>query len=168
MVPFGTLLGTDDTPGHVPGQGPIPAEVTRLLAADSTWRRLLTDPDTGAALDLGADTYEPSDRLGEFIRTRDQACRFPGCRRRAWRCDVDHTISFGIGGRTIRISLGAMCRRHHRVKHLPGWTATQDSDGTLTFTTPHGRVYRTRPPTAAGVEAPVETVPTGEDVEFPF
>jgi hypothetical protein len=168
LVPFETLLGTEDTPGHVPGQGPIPAEVTRLLAADSTWRRLLTDPDTGAALDLGADRYEPSDRLAEFIRTRDQTCRFPGCRRSAWRTDLDHTIAFDFGGRTIRINLEAVCRRHHRIKHLPGWTAAQDSDGTLTFTTPHGRVYRTRPPTATGSEAPVETVQPSEDDEFPF
>jgi hypothetical protein len=163
VVPFGTLLGTEDAPGHVPGQGPIPADVCRTLAADSTWRRLLTDPVTGATLDLGADRYAPSDRLAEFIRARDQTCRFPGCRRSAWRTDLDHTIAFKIGGRTVRINLGAQCRRHHRVKHLPGWACAQDPDGTLTFTTPHGRVYRTRPPTATGGERPVETVPLVEE-----
>jgi hypothetical protein len=35
-----------------------------------------------------------------------------------------------------------------RPSAAPGWTCTQDPDGTLSFTTPHGRVYRTRPPTA--------------------
>jgi hypothetical protein len=167
VVPFGTLLGTEDTPGHVPGQGPIPADVTRRLAADSTWRRILTDPDTGTTLDLGAERYTPSDRLAEFIRTRDQTCRFPGCRRRAERCDLDHSIAFAIGRRTVRINLSSLCRRHHRVKHLPGWTCTQDPDGTLTFATPHVRSYRTRPPTATGGEAPVETLSLGED-EPPF
>jgi hypothetical protein len=89
LVPAGTLLGTEDTPGHVPGHGTIPAEVARELAADATWRRILTDPHTGSALDLGADRYKPSARLAELIRTRDQRCRFPGCRRSAWRCDLD-------------------------------------------------------------------------------
>jgi hypothetical protein len=99
LVPFGTLLGTEQSPGHVPGQGSIPAEVRRHLAADATWRRLLTDPDTAAqrpteptrrhgkgraCLDLGADRFAPSDRLAEFVRTRDQRCRFPGCRQSAW------------------------------------------------------------------------------------
>jgi hypothetical protein len=78
-----------------------------------------------------------------------------------------HTISFHVGGRTIRINLGALCRRHHRVKHLSGWTCTQDPDGTLTFTTPHGRVYRTRPPTATGAEPPIGTVPPGDE-DLPF
>src|SRR6201747_1830852 len=119
LVPFGTLLGTEDTPGHVPGQGRIPAEVTPLLAADSTWRRLLTDPDTGTALDLGADRYQPSDRLAEYIRTRDQTCRFPGCRRSAWRTYLDHTIALDFGGRHIRLNLQAACRRHHRINTYP-------------------------------------------------
>jgi hypothetical protein len=142
--------------------------VCRDLAADSTWRRLVTDPDAGPTLDLGAQRYTLSKRLAEFIHVRDQTCRFPGCRRRAERCDTDHTIAFVIGGRTIRINLSALCRRHHRVKHLPGWACTQDPDGTLTFTTPHRRVYRTRPPTATGSEAPVETVLAGHEDEFPF
>jgi hypothetical protein len=130
VVPFGTLLGTEETLGHVPGQGLIPADVVRLLAADSTWRRLLTDPVTGVTLDLGAARYTPSDRLAEFIRTRDQRCRFPGCNQPAHRSDLDHTIAFDAGGHTIRINLSSLCRRHHRIKHLPGWTATQDLDAT--------------------------------------
>jgi hypothetical protein len=159
LVPFGTLLGTEESPGHVPGRAPIPAETVRELASHSTWRCLLTDPFTGTALDLGAHRYTPSDRLAEFIRTRDQTCRFPGCRQPAHRSDLDHTIAFSAGGRTVRINLAVLCRRHHRVKHLPGWTTAQDPDGTLTFTTPHGHVHRTRPPTATGIEMPVQTGP---------
>ncbi|MGQ0846038.1 MAG: hypothetical protein ACT4QF_18085, partial [Sporichthyaceae bacterium] len=36
----------------------------------------------------------------------------------------------------------------HRVKHLPGWDLIQDPDGsgTLTFLTPSGQMFRTRPP----------------------
>jgi hypothetical protein len=157
LVPFETLLGTGDAPGHVPGHGPIPADVSRDLAGDATWRRLLTDPHSGVALDLGANRYAPSKRLAEFIRTRDQRCRFPGCHQPARRADLDHTTAFNAGGRTVRVNLATLCRRHHRVKHLPGWTCTQDPDATLTFTTPHGRIHRTPPPTATGAEAPVET-----------
>jgi hypothetical protein len=56
-----TLLGLDDQPAHLTGYGPITAETARRLAADSsgTWRRLLTDPNTGALLDIGEHRYRP-------------------------------------------------------------------------------------------------------------
>jgi phosphoribosyl-ATP pyrophosphohydrolase len=71
-----TLLGLDDQPGHLTGYGPITAETARRLAADSsgTWRRLLTDPDTGALLDISQHRYRPSQRLWEYLSARDDVC----------------------------------------------------------------------------------------------
>jgi len=46
----GTLLGLDDAPGELAGYGPIPAAMTRAIAADATWRRI-TDPATGTEID---------------------------------------------------------------------------------------------------------------------
>ncbi len=158
VVPLGTVLGVGDEDGHIPGHGPIPADVCRRITKDGAWKRLLEDPDTGHLLDVSADTYKPSIRMVDFIRTRDQTCRWPGCRRKAHRTDLDHTIEFRIGGRTIRINLACLCPFHHQLKHQPGWSLVQDPDGTLSFTTPTGDVYRTRPPTVLGEDYATEHV----------
>ena len=57
VVSADTLFGLDDQPAHLTGYGPITAESARRLAADrsGTWRRLLTDPDTGALLDISEE-----------------------------------------------------------------------------------------------------------------
>jgi hypothetical protein len=55
-VAASTLLGADEQPGELTGYGPITAAHARRIAADQsgTWRRLLTDPATGALLDYAA------------------------------------------------------------------------------------------------------------------
>ena len=52
-VPFATLLRIGDEPGILHGYGLIHPEVARRIAAEATWRRVLTDPATGAVLDYG-------------------------------------------------------------------------------------------------------------------
>ncbi|MCA1006884.1 HNH endonuclease [Rhodococcus hoagii] len=44
-VDASTLLGLDDAPGYLFGHGPIDAELARDLAADGTWKRVLTLTD---------------------------------------------------------------------------------------------------------------------------
>ncbi len=111
-----------------------------------------------ARLDRGANTYVPSPAMKTAIRARDRHCRFPGCRRPAVHCDIDHTIpfdlSFKAGGRTVYANLGCVCRFHHRVKQFPGWHVSQDSGGAFTWTDPTGRVFITRPPPPDGEEPP--------------
>lgn len=138
-----TLLRLSDTAGDLNGV-PIPAEVARSLAADGRWRRLVTAP-TGELLDVGADTYVPNKALARFIRARDRTCRMPGCNRPAADCDLDHTISFSIGGKTITVNLAALCRRHHRLKHETAWNYTRLPDGTFRWTAPSGRTYDREP-----------------------
>ena len=86
------LLGWDEQPGELAGHGPIPAMLARHIAADATgtWRRLITDPPTGALLDRGTTTYRPPANLTAFVIAREQTCTFAGCRRAAHRCDLDH------------------------------------------------------------------------------
>ncbi|MDT7561824.1 MAG: hypothetical protein QOG76_448, partial [Pseudonocardiales bacterium] len=84
-----TLLGLDQLPGELAGYGPIPADQARELAAQGTWRRLVTDPVTGALLDYGTSRYTPPAHLAAHVVARDQTCVFPGCRIRADRCDLD-------------------------------------------------------------------------------
>jgi len=93
-VPLTMLLGLDQThPAELAGYGPIPAQTARKLAAAGTWRRLVTDPITGAPLDYGRTRYQPPADLAEHVITRDRTCRWPGCHRPAAGCHLDHTIA---------------------------------------------------------------------------
>ena len=124
-------------------------DLIRLLAdpaTDPTFRRLVTDPATGALVDRGALRYPISTSLGAWIAARDVTCRFPGCARRAARCDVDHATDFAVDGPTTVANTGALCRRHHNRKTHAGWTITDSQpDGSCTFTSPAGRRYRHYP-----------------------
>ena len=89
--------------------------------------------------------YRPPPTLQHLIRIRQQACAFPGCRRPASQCDLDHTVPFQRGGLTCECNLAPLCRRHHEAKQAPGWWLEQSSPGRLSWTTPSGRSYSTRP-----------------------
>jgi Domain of unknown function (DUF222) len=144
-----TLLGLDQLPGELAGYGPIPADQARELAAQGTWRRLLTDPVSGALLDYGTSRYTPPAHLAAHVVARDQTCVFPGCRVRADRCDLDHRVPFDADagtGVTSDLNLSALCRAHHRLKQQPGWRLTGYRDGTLAWRTPTGHRYLRRPP----------------------
>ena len=138
-----TLLGLAENPGQLAGYGAIPASVARELAADGKWKRFVTDPQTGNLLDYGRQSYEPPQALIDFLIARDRTCRFPGCRRSAALSDIDHAQSWETGGRTSPDNLGALCRRHHRLKTHDGWKIESRPDGSCTWTSPLGKVYLT-------------------------
>jgi hypothetical protein len=146
-MPATTLLGQDEAPAELAGYGPIPAGMARRIAEDvtGTWRRILTDPVTGAVLDVGATTYRPPAAITRHVVMRDVTCRFPGCRQPAHRCDLDHVQPWPAGP-TAASNLIALCRRHHRLKHSGRWSVTVGGDNTVTWTTPTGRKYTTHPP----------------------
>ncbi|MCU1669598.1 MAG: putative endonuclease, partial [Blastococcus sp.] len=107
-----------------------------------------THPPRGGGLGPPPDTpgYSPSDRLATFVRARDRRCRFPGCRARAVRCDVDHNIPWPHGA-TSEDNLCCLCRHHHRLRHqAPGWTMRRLPDGGLEWTLPGGEAITTYPP----------------------
>ncbi|WP_237572320.1 HNH endonuclease signature motif containing protein [Mycolicibacterium lacusdiani] len=92
--------------------------------------------------------YTPSRSLAEFVRCRDLTCRFPGCSQPATETDIDHTIAWPIGP-TCASNLKCLCRRHHLLKTFwggsTGWRDRQLPDGTMIWTSPHGRTYVTEP-----------------------
>ena len=136
-----TLLGLAENPGQLSGYGAIPASVARELASDATWKRFITDPQTGNLLDFGREKYEPPQALVDFLLARDRTCRFPGCRQPASRSDIDHAHSWEMGGETKPENLGLLCRRHHRLKTHGHWALVSNSDGSCEWTSPAGKKY---------------------------
>jgi len=136
-----TLLGLAQNPGQLAGYGAIPASVARTLASDGKWRRFITDPHSGALLDYGRETYLPPQQLVDFLIARDRTCRFPGCRQSAYRGDLDHAQSWDSGGDTSAQNLGALCRRHHRMKTHGGWGLVSNSDGSCDWKSPTGKEF---------------------------
>ncbi len=59
------------------GYGPLPAPLARTLAADGRWRRMILEPQTGALIDLGHTSYQPTAELARYAKTRDRTCIFP-------------------------------------------------------------------------------------------
>lgn len=140
-----TVYADGAEPGYLEGYGVIDAEQVRQLAAAASL--LVANPVTSPVQAL---RYQPSAALERAVRCRDLTCRFPGCGRPAMVCDLDHTVAFnhqdpGAGGRTVAENLKCLCRHHHRLKTFGGWRDEQLADGTVIWTSPTGRTYRTSP-----------------------
>ncbi len=157
-VPVLSLLGHSDEPAELDGFGPIDLETARTLCANApTFTRVLTHPETGTVLSVGRDRYTVPADLRRAVAIRDRTCRFPGCRRRAASCDVDHSTAWTDGGTTGLDNLATLCRKHHRLKHEAGWRVVHEGGGTLRWHSPTGRRYRTRPATALWPPPPAGT-----------
>ncbi|MEU6641807.1 DUF222 domain-containing protein [Saccharomonospora sp. NPDC046836] len=113
-VDLTTLAGLNDDPAQLAGYGPIPASVAREIAEEpsSTWRRIVTDPLTGAPIDVGRQRYRPPAVTDEFVRVWDRKCRFPSCHRPPHFGDNDHHIPWSAQGSTGQSNLVNLCRRH--------------------------------------------------------
>ncbi|OJV81210.1 MAG: hypothetical protein BGO37_17270 [Cellulomonas sp. 73-92] len=145
-VPVLSLLGRSDEPAELEGFGPIDIETATLLAANApSFVRVLTHPETGAVLSVGRDRYRIPADLRRTVQLRDVTCRFPGCNRRASRCDVDHSLAWADGGATEACNLACLCRKHHRLKHEMDWQVSREPGGVLVWRSALGRTYRTEP-----------------------
>jgi hypothetical protein len=126
-----TVLITDQGP-ELAGYGPLSAKHAEALC-DRADRINLAPPKPSPG-------YRPGTGLDRWVRTRDRHCRFPGCRRPARFCDLDHVIAWPKG-RTTCQNLACVCRYHHRLKTHAGWTVRALDDMTLIWTSPTGRIY---------------------------
>ena len=131
--------------GLVAGYGPVTAETARLLAMDGIWRRVVTDPLSGAVLDVGRARYRPPAELAEHVRSRDRTCVRAGCSADARGCDLDHTEEWGDGGVTSDANLDPLCGRDHQVKTDGGFRLVQTAPGEFRWVTPTGHTYEVRP-----------------------
>ncbi|MGH3505069.1 MAG: DUF222 domain-containing protein [Nocardioidaceae bacterium] len=172
VVSLDTLTGAGNAPGELAGRQLLTPAQARALAfgRGAVWRRLVTDPATGRMVAYSKQTYtpgaatisrmhtdpieqpphaavsgyRPSTAVARWVRARDRQCVFPGCRRRARGCDLDHTRPWPAGGSTVA-NLRPLCRRHHRLKHQAGWRLVNNPDGCWTWTSPLDRRYRGTP-----------------------
>ena len=95
---------------------------------------------------LCTDSYRRTASMARFLKARDRHCRFPGCRRPAIRCELDHTFDFALGGPTDIRNLCHLCQRHHSMKQFTSWGVRQLGGGVLEWTSPTGRIYIDHPP----------------------
>lgn len=96
--------------------------------------------------------YRPSAVADSYIRIRDCYCTWPGCDRKAWGADLDHTHEYNhndpaAGGHTHPGHMKVLCRFHHLLKTYSDWLDDQYPDKRngrtrLVFITPEGRTYR--------------------------
>ncbi|GAB3765696.1 hypothetical protein FB382_002050 [Nocardioides ginsengisegetis] len=93
------------------------------------------------------DRHDPPAWMAEQVRLRDAHCVFPWCQKDSRGCDLDHIEPYipldegGPPGQTNPRNLGPLCRRHHRCKTSRRWHYRRNTDGTYTWTGPHGRTY---------------------------
>ncbi|AQX81291.1 hypothetical protein BWO91_16170 [Plantibacter flavus] len=145
-VPALSMAGVSDAPATLDGYGPIDPETAARIAVNApSFTRILVQPETGAVLSVGRNQYRVPADLQRAVRLRDGTCRAPGCGRRARACDLDHSVAWEDGGSTDVGNLACLCRHHHRMKHLPGWSLDRKPGGVLDWTTPDGKQYRTEP-----------------------
>lgn len=166
LVAAGTLTGDDDGPADLVGHGIIDPCTTRSLAGSVLlWERLFCDPVTGVVERI--DSYRPTLPMRRSLQARDQHCRFPGCRRPAIRCEVDHTVDHALGGPTALSNLGHLCQRHHSMKQFTAWRVRQRPGGVLEWTSPAGRTYREDAPTPSVAFRPAAVDPPGAPHQLP-
>ncbi|HLS63867.1 MAG TPA: HNH endonuclease signature motif containing protein, partial [Ruania sp.] len=147
------LPGQHLPPDQVPlleGYGPITPTLARALAAGGNWYRIITDPLTGAVLDVGHTRYRPTQAMINHILARDSTCARPGCTHRAIECQLDHTQEWNHthptrGGPTNITNLAPLCGRDHQVKTHGDFHLTQTGPGAFEWTTPTGHHYRREP-----------------------
>lgn len=168
VVAMDALLGVGDGDAELRGYGAIAPATAEALARGGTWRRLVTDPLSGALLDVGRTRYRPPPDLAAHVRTRDGTCVRPGCPTSAARCEIDHNVPFGdlghrrsageanvdLGGATAADNLGCLCKRDHLLKTHAGFQLRQVAPGVFEWITPAGHRY-VEPRTVFGLVRPI-------------
>lgn len=140
VTPAGQAIATTAArAGQPPPSGPAAIRWAAGIADTLTWLQTKDCDHTRAE-----DCYQPSRHLRNLVVFRQPECSFPGCRRPAARCDLDHTKPYDQGGLTCECNLAPLCRQHHRAKQAPGWQLTQDQPGVMRWQLPSGREYHAR------------------------
>jgi hypothetical protein len=144
-VDLETLTRLSDRPGDLGGYGPVVSDIARQVAdgnCRAEWRFVVTDPGSGA-LHLGTTRRRPTAAQKRRIHAVNPTCVFPGCRKSASECDLDHHTPYSEHGPTAEANLGPQCRHDHIIKHKFGWTCRRLPDGDYLWTSRLGHTYTT-------------------------
>jgi hypothetical protein len=146
-------------PAFVIGGGVLPAPLLAGVLERATIREV-RHPGIDAPPE---PRYTPSRQLADFVRCRDLTCRWPGCDKPSYQCDLDHTVPYPVGP-THASNMKCLCRFHHLLKTfycgVGGWRECQLPDGTLILTSSTGHTYTTHP--GSMTLFPSLCTPTGE------
>jgi hypothetical protein len=144
-APLSTLLGLAEEPGEIPGWGPVIADVTRQIIANSPraeWRFGITHLDQ--LIDLVTTKRRPTKAQKDLIQVQDPECVFITCRQDSNHCDIDHTLPWAQQHHTTVTELDPLCPHHNQVKEN-GWQLTKTRPGIYIWTSPLGHTYTTGP-----------------------
>jgi hypothetical protein len=110
LIPAAVADWSSNGPGELVGYGPIPASLCReAIHRPGTAVEPVHLDERGQVIaptdvDTHRDRYRPSAQQARYLHIQWTTCRFPGCNRRAARCDLDHLIPFD-GTNTIAANL---------------------------------------------------------------
>jgi hypothetical protein len=131
--------GTVSLPS-LPGIGDLePEQLTRLVAGGTLRFHNPANPPPPTA------EYAWTEAQRRYLCARDRTCRFPGCTIAADRCELDHITPYRDGGPTDVHNGLALCKRHHRLKHQPGWKIQRFTDDQVDWTSPTGHTLTDHP-----------------------
>lgn len=126
--------------GHLEGKGLVTAETIReWLGAAGTQVTVRPVIDLNAT--LATDSYAPTPVMREQAMLINPTCVFPYCNRDSRSCDLDHVVSWDVGGQTVTLNLAPLCRLHHRVKTHDDWTYRPIRPGLYEWTDPMGHRF---------------------------
>ena len=158
-----TLLAGDHEPAHLPGYGPVPADLVRDWLTDhpgQVWlRRLYTHPGTGELVAMDSRRRLFTAGLRRQVITRDLGtCRTPWCD--APIRHTDHVVPHHAGGKTSTGNAQGLCEQCNHTKQAPGWRArprpgSQPAHTSCETTTPTGHTYTSGAPPLPGSPSPL-------------
>ena len=134
--------------GELEWSGTIDLATAQMVVCDANVHPLITAQRGWEPVAIAEPHDTASKKLWRYLRTRDQHCRFPGCDMPAVWADAHHIVWRSDGGPTSNTNCVLLCKYHHRLVHAEHrpWVIAGDPEDALTFTSPRGQTYTTRPP----------------------
>ena len=145
-------LAAEGEPGRSDLDGiRVSAETSRRMACDAAVVAMVHAKD-GSLLSVGRRTRTIPPHIRRALEERDRGCRFPGCGCRF--TEAHHVKHWADGGETSLRNTLLLCRRHHRAVHEGLIKVSVNSDGTVLFFTPTGRMLADAPKRVERADAP--------------
>ncbi len=150
-------LAAEGEPGRSDLDGiRVSAETSRRMACDAAVVAMVHAKD-GSMLNVGRRTRTIPPHIRRALEERDRGCRFPGCGCRF--TEAHHVRHWADGGETSLRNTLLLCRRHHRAVHEGRVKVSVNSDGTVLFFTPKGRMLVDAPRAREGARAAASLPP---------